>query len=481
MDRPGLRRLLADVDTGLIDVVVVYKVDRLTRSLGDFARIVEAFDARGVSFVSVTQAFNTTSSMGRLTLNVLLSFAQFEREVTGERIRDKIAQSKAKGMWMGGSPPLGYDPPGPFSDRALLVNPAEAELVNRIFRRYLELGSVHGLARELLAEGVRSKAWTTTKGRAMGGLPFSRGALFHLLKNRTYRGEILHKGQSHPGRHSAIVEQGLFDAVQSRLQDNRTAPADHLTASSRLPLTGLLFDAEGDPMSPASARSRANGKLYRYYVSAPLQQGRTRAALPGTICRVPALALDALVMDQLAPLLAGPRSGALAGWTEIHAALMRVEVHAASIEIVLSRVLVCKSVDASSLAPERDNPDQVRLTLPIRFKLRGGRTWLVLAKDGSATTRTRPDQTLIKGLRAAHQIARAAGANPDRLKLAPYARAQKSSYERNLCALAFLAPDIQAAILDGRQPYDVNLERLIKADLPLAWADQRKLLGFPAL
>ncbi|MEP6968616.1 MAG: recombinase family protein, partial [Pseudomonadota bacterium] len=189
MDRPGLRKLLEDIDRGRIDVVVVYKVDRLTRSLADFAKIVEAFDAKGVSFVSVTQAFNTTNSMGRLTLNVLLSFAQFEREVTGERIRDKLAASKKKGMWMGGVPPLGYDRPTDQLTRALVVNPVEADLVRLIFRRYLELGSVHALQRSLEAEGLRSKFWTTTKGVTKGGLAFNRGALFHLLKNRIYIGE----------------------------------------------------------------------------------------------------------------------------------------------------------------------------------------------------------------------------------------------------------------------------------------------------
>ena len=219
LQRPALQRLLADIAADQIEVVVVYKIDRLTRSLADFARMVELFDRHRVSFVSVTQAFNTTSSMGRLTLNVLLSFAQFERELTGERIRDKIAASKAKGMWMGGTVPLGYEVPTDAS-RALVLNEAEATTVRTIFKTYLELGSVPALQRWLDARGIRSKHRTTRGGRVMGGLPFSRGALFHLLRNRTYLGLIVHQHQAHPGRHAAIVETALFDAVQAKLNAN---------------------------------------------------------------------------------------------------------------------------------------------------------------------------------------------------------------------------------------------------------------------
>ena len=219
MERPALQRLLTDIAAGKVDVVVVYKIDRLTRSLMDFARIVELFDRHQVSFVSVTQAFNTTSSMGRLTLNVLLSFAQFEREVTGERIRDKIAASKARGMWMGGHLPLGYDLPAP-GGRALAINEVEAETVRTIFRGYLDLGSVHALEHWLAAREIRSKQWVTAGGRSLGGRRFSRGALFHLLRNRVYLGMIVHKGTVHRGMHPAIVETELFEAVQARLDAN---------------------------------------------------------------------------------------------------------------------------------------------------------------------------------------------------------------------------------------------------------------------
>src|SRR5689334_18124349 len=213
LDRRALQQLLAEVRSGKIDIIVVYKVDRLTRSLADFAKLVELFDQHSLSFVSVTQSFNTTSSMGRLTLNVLLSFAQFEREVIGERVRDKIAASKQKGIWMGGVPPLGYG----VQDRKLVPINSEAEIVRSIFRRYAELGSVRLLKAELDAHGIKSKLWTSAAGRVIGGKPFSRGTLYLMLRNRTYRGEIVHKGQSHPGEHTPIIDQPLWDAVQRRL------------------------------------------------------------------------------------------------------------------------------------------------------------------------------------------------------------------------------------------------------------------------
>src|SRR5689334_15518560 len=238
LERPAAQRLLTDIRAGRIDIVVVYKVDRLTRSLADFARLVELFDASGVSFVSVTQQFNTTSSMGRLTLNVLLSFAQFEREVTGERIRDKIAASKKKGMWMGGNPPLGYD----ARDRKLLVNEAEAETVRHIFRRYLELGSVRLLKEELEAQGILSKARLSALGRTWGGNRFARGALYLMLQNRIYLGEVVHKKQHYPGEHASIVDRDLWERVQARLAANSVEREGGGRATSPSLLAGLLFD-----------------------------------------------------------------------------------------------------------------------------------------------------------------------------------------------------------------------------------------------
>ena len=256
MERPALQRLIADIAVGLIDIVVVYKVDRLTRSLSDFAKIVDVFDEAGASFVSVTQAFNTTTSMGRLTLNMLLSFAQFEREVTGERIRDKIAASKQKGIWMGGNPPLGYD----VKDRALVVNDAEAALVRSIFVRYLESTSVMALRDALQAEGVRSKQWVSRSERTVGGYPMSHGAIFHLLANRIYLGEIAHRGEVHQGRHDPIVDRALFDQVAAKLKARGPNSRARKTRTATHALTGRVFDDRGHPMTPSHATM--NGVRY---------------------------------------------------------------------------------------------------------------------------------------------------------------------------------------------------------------------------
>ena len=302
MERPALKRLLDDVDAGRVDTIVVYKIDRLTRSLADFAKIVERLEKRGASFVSVTQAFNTTTSMGRLTLNVLLSFAQFEREVTGERIRDKIAASKAKGMWMGGVPPLGYDLPVDPQTRALVVNQSEAEQVRLIFDRYLQLRSVSALEAQLKEEGVCSKSWVTSGGNRRGGCPLARGALFHLLRNRTYLGEITHGDKSFPGVHPAVVDPEVFEQVQKLLAHNRVTRTERPLRSAELILKGLLYDADGHPMSPTFGYGRG-GKVYRYYVSAPLQQGRRLRSEDGAIRRIKAEAVEAALRDQLMSLL----------------------------------------------------------------------------------------------------------------------------------------------------------------------------------
>ncbi len=261
MERPALKALLADIAAGLIDTVVVYKVDRLTRSLTDFARIVDVFDQAKVSFVSVTQSFNTTTSMGRLTLNMLLSFAQFEREVTGERIRDKIAASKAKGMWMGGRPPLGYT----VEDRKLVIVPEEAEQVREIFRRYLALGSVYDLVQDLAARNIRAKRHVSVTGNQTGGGILERGALYHLLQNRLYRGEITHKHHVYPGQHDPIVDQTLWAQVQDRLSKNRVERDIRSSAAEPSLLTGLLIDEDAIGFSPTHAKK--NGRRYRYYVS----------------------------------------------------------------------------------------------------------------------------------------------------------------------------------------------------------------------
>src|SRR6476620_3058190 len=299
-DRPALQRLLADVQAGKIDVIVVYKVDRLTRSLADFAKLVELFDQHNVSFVSVTQQFNTTTSMGRLTLNVLLSFAQFEREVIGERIRDKIAASKKKGMWMGGVPPLGYR----VQDHKLVMIDREVETVRLIFRRYAELGSVRLLKAELEARGIKSKLWTSASGRLVGGKPFSRGALYLMLQNRTYLGDIVHKGQFHPGKHTPIIDQPSCDAVQAQLDSNAAERNSGTRNHQPSLLAGMLFDGDGNRMTPSHALKM--GTRYRYYVSGSLiTKDRT---LTSAGLRIPAAEIEQLVSSRVHRWLLDPGS-----------------------------------------------------------------------------------------------------------------------------------------------------------------------------
>src|ERR1700678_1010843 len=327
MERPALQKLLIDVQARRIDVIVVYKVDRLTRSLADFAKLVETFDAHGVSFVSVTQSFNTTTSMGRLTLNVLLSFAQFEREVTGERIRDKISASKKKGMWMGGVVPLGYR----VEDRALHIVEDHAAIVRSLFSRYLEAGSVVRLKQQLDAEGVRLPVRTHGAGRSTGGGLFSRGHVYKLLSNPIYVGRIAHKGQVHEGQHPPIVIQDLWDRVQQNLSDHRGAARTKRTRQpSDALLIGNVYDAGGNRMSPTWARK--GSKRWRYYVSQAALQGEKSRA--GSILRVPAADVETFVMEALDKL---SPDGA-ASQTDIRELIDRVVIGRASIQIQLSEV-----------------------------------------------------------------------------------------------------------------------------------------------
>jgi DNA invertase Pin-like site-specific DNA recombinase len=301
MDRPALQQLLTDVRAGLIDIIVVYKVDRLTRSLADFAKLVELFDSQGVSFVSVTQSFNTTSSMGRLTLNVLLSFAQFEREVTGERIRDKIAASKKKGLRMGGPVPLGYG----VTDKKLVAEQAEAETVRAIFEGYLQSDSLSDLVLKLHRDGIVTKQTELKDGRTRGGVAFRKSALAYLLRNRVYVGEVVHKGRYFAGEHQPIVPTELFNAVQRKLDAQMQGePGPRLNIAS--PLAGKLFDDRGNRMVPSTTTKA--GVRYRYYVSAALTEGRKHEA--GSVRRVPASELEttirAAVEAHLSPESAPP-------------------------------------------------------------------------------------------------------------------------------------------------------------------------------
>ncbi len=297
MERPALQRLLRDVESGAIDVIVVYKVDRLSRSLTDFARIVEIFERHNVSFVSVTQAFNTTTSMGRLTLNILLSFAQFEREVIGERIRDKFAASRRKGMWMGGVPPLGYD----VVERKLVVNESEAELIRLIFKRFLRVGSATKLAQQLRRAGHTTKSWVTQDGKQRAGKPIDKGAIYKMLANRVYLGEAVHKGTSYPGEHEPIVDRVIWDKVHAVLAENTVARANRSRAQTPALLKGLIFAPGGHAMTPSHTRKA--GKLYRYYV--PTDAIRNGYGDCG-VRSVPAAEVEDAVMAQVRHLLQTP-------------------------------------------------------------------------------------------------------------------------------------------------------------------------------
>src|SRR5438876_3167466 len=295
-ERPALKRLLADIQSGLIHVVVVYKVDRLTRSLADFAKIVEIFDAAGVSFVSVTQQFNTTTSMGRLTLNVLLSFAQFEREVTGERIRDKIAASKQKGMWMGGWVPIGYD----RKDRTLTINETEAVTVRTIFDLFLKLKNVQRVQAELVRLKLTTKPYAAPRGRAVGGLSFARGHLYKILSNPLYIGEIEHRGVRYPGQHPPLIEAAVWDAVRAQLATNHHENRARTNAKSKSLLAGLIYDDAGNRL--VSTHATKNGKRYRYYVTSE-GTGRSVAAASKPRLWLPAATIDELVRAKLQSFL----------------------------------------------------------------------------------------------------------------------------------------------------------------------------------
>jgi site-specific DNA recombinase len=478
LDRPALQRLLADIRAGKVQIVVVYKVDRLTRSLADFAKLIELFDAHGVSFVSVTQQFNTTTSMGRLMLNVLLSFAQFEREVTGERIRDKIAASKKKGLWMGGTPPLGYD----VKDRKLVVNEAEAEVVRHIFRRYLQLGTVAKLTVVLVAEGCRTKRYTSTSGRRFGGQTFSRGHLYRILSNRIYLGEIVHKDASYPGEHRAIVETELWNRVQALLAaSHHAARTDERVASASL-LKGLIFDGAGNRMSPSHA---VKGEVrYRYYVSQAVLQGRAREA--GSIARLPAHELEQVVINAVSHALAKDERTRLAaaqleemGERDRRQALRRV---LRRIEVAESRIGVTidpSALDQTDRVARSDDGNDGLTTIELPFDI-------IRRDNGARVLVTGTQGPLVDSSASALVKAVARGYAWRQQLLNGRARstaeiAQKEGvthrYVARLLRLGFLAPDIIAGILAHRQPVQMTVDRL-RGPIPFDWDEQRRLFGF---
>ena len=493
MERPALQRLLEDIRSGLVDVVVVYKVDRLTRSLADFAKTVEIFDDNGVSFVAVTQQFNTTTSMGRLTLNVLLSFAQFEREVTGERIRDKIAASKRKGLWMGGTVPLGYD----VRDLRLVINQAEAQLVRQIYQRYLELGSVRLLKQDLDQRGVASKVRLSRKGTKSGGKSFSRGALYELLSNPIYIGEVRHKRERHPGQHEPILERQTWEQVQERLCTDAGRDREPMTKAPSSPLAGKVFDENGEPLYAQGAAK--GGRRYRYFVARSLVRGTTADGKRGW--RVPAPELERVVLTSARSILADQAAlvvgiqdsseaaenveqilGIASNWSErlrneseARAALGELIKHVQLTQTGL-RVTVNIPVVSGGAGPG----DGISLShfVPMRMRRRGVELRLIL--DGHTGGRQQVDAALLKALARAHawfeDVASARASS-----LAEIARREglRKRYVARLTKLAFLAPSIAEAIAEGRTPIGVNLQMLMDGRLELApcWSEQQRMFG----
>jgi len=473
-ERPALQRLLADVRTGKVDIIVVYKVDRLTRSLADFAKLVELFDRHGVSFVSVTQQFNTTTSMGRLTLNVLLSFAQFEREVTSERIRDKIAASKRKGLWVGGMAPLGYE----TKDRKIVVVEEEAERVRTIFRSYLKLGSLNRLMANLRERGIVTKVRSLKSGRTIGGIPFTRGPLAHLLRNRFYIGEVAFKGEVFPGEQPAILDRDLFDAVQSRLSEqlnNHTAAR----AKSEALLIGRIYDDHGNRMSPSHARKQ--GIRYRYYVSSSLLHGRAGRA--GSVRRVPAAEVEALVARAVREHLKDSTQTDDRDLISTHVVRVEVQTDQLAVELNISKQEQPRE-RGNGPSPSHEfsepEPDRTILLVPWQKPPSKRRREIILPKSAApqdprpirAETRARLVASIARGRRWLDQIA--AGTVLDVEQIA--AREKCSVRQVNLTiSLAFLAPDLVKAAVEGRLPRGIGVARL--RDAPTEWSRQYRMLG----
>ncbi|QNE32988.1 recombinase family protein [Sphingomonas sp. NBWT7] len=488
LERPALRRLMDDVAAGKIDIVVVYKVDRLSRSLFDFAKLVEAFEKADASFVSITQAFNTTSSMGRLTLNMLLSFAQFEREVTAERIRDKIAASKAKGMWMGGTPPLGYKPDG----RSLAIVDEHAAIIRHIFTRYLALGNVRQLEAELKAQKIMVPQRASISGKPLGGVPFSRGTLYLILKRVTYTGRIAHGEKVYPGNHPAIIDVATFDAVQALLASNLQGTKRTRSQSESL-LAGRIVDQHGAPLIVTHATKAGAGEgctsRYRYYVSRALHHQETTSGI-----RVPAREIETLVTSRLASMFDDPVELVATAWLEVPgdryadvqqrcthiaaqqrlrrpdalAMLKQVQVHDNRIDLILDTAAVAAAlgVTAHPSAPMIITlSDHVRLT-------RSGKAMRLVHGNG-ATASASPDCSLVKLMVQARrwwEELRRGEIDISRLAV----REQVSAaYITRVVRLAFLSPQVTAAILAGKQRTGVNAKRLtLEEPIPASWQQQ---------
>lgn len=478
-ERPALQRLLADIGLGKVKVVVVYKVDRLTRSLADFAKMVELFDTHGVSFVSVTQQFNTTTSMGRLTLNVLLSFAQFEREVTGERIRDKIAASKKKGMWMGGIPPVGYLP----FERTLVVDEMQAERVRQIFSDYLQLNCVRKLAVTLRERGWLTPKRQSKRSGAGGNKPYSRGHLYRMLRNPIYIGQIAHKGQVYPGNHPAIIDIELWQQVQDQLEANRQGHKSRLTTQSRYLLTGLVFDAAGQRFTGSHSK-KAGTRSYRYYVQ------QTASGQP---IRIPATDLEQAVLyaisgyldnspDLLADLPDHWDPTALLAQARVMSARVG-EGDPDTLRRLLTRVIVETDqlrleLDLAPLEMGSTSRSTKALIAPARLQRSGLAMRLVVNNPHGPTPKQ--DPKLIRLIARSHDwTMRLISGRAKSMREIAEAEEVTASYVTRLVHIGLLSPDLMQAIVRGEQPPTLTAHSLIsQGALPLDWTEQRRALGF---
>jgi site-specific DNA recombinase len=468
-DRPDLQNLLEDIRARKLDVIVVYKVDRLTRSLADFAKLVELFDAHGVSFVSVTQQFNTTTSMGRLTLNVLLSFAQFEREVTSERIRDKIAASKRKGLWVGGNLPCGYE----IKDSTIVIVEEEAELVRSIYRRYLELGSVNELVRDLRERNIRTRVKQLATGATRGGIPFGRGTLYYLLSNHFYIGEVKYKNEILPGEQPPIMDRALFEAVRQKSLaqwSHRTVvrnKSDHL-------LTGLLFDDAGHRMIPTHATKA--GIRYRYYASTPVLHGAAKTASAGSISRVPAPDIEDVVLKSMKehPAARQDSSTTKAVRLEDRDLIQLI----AGIVVHENRLIIRLKSDEADEAS--DSSDDRSITIPWQ-KPPSKRSRQILLPHNASRSDVRPEQferrarlvsAIARGRRWLNDVTSGRVTTVTEL----CTREKCSVRQVNMTiSLAFLAPNLVKAAVEGRLPRGIGVERL--RDPPTEWRQQFEALG----
>lgn len=488
MNRPALQALVEDIDAGLVDSVVVYKVDRLTRSLADFAKIVDQFDEKKISFVSVTQQFNTTTSMGRLTLNVLLSFAQFEREVTGERIRDKIALSKRKGMWMGGRVPMGYNVVG----RKLVVNESEAEIVRHLFRRYLELGCVKYLKEELEAQGVTRPTRLNRAGKQVGGAPYSRGGLYEVLRNRLYLGEIAHKDQSYPGEHEAIIDSDLWEAVQACRRLNTRGERTRRTAKAPSLLAGKIFLETGDRLTPS--HTVKGHRRYRYYATDPSAPRKVR---------VPAAELEKAMQARVLAFLRAPREliegfgaseksaahqrklaelGAraaadqtrpVAGWLDT---IDRIVLHADRCSVFISRTRLGVQIGTAEPDPACESSIELKTNYLARRSAHGVR--MVLQPDELGAPRgARVNSPLVKAAaRARLWYEELVAGRGKTLTSLGASSGVNDRYASRILRCAFLSPELIERVLHGEVAIEQTLSKTL-SQLPRCWSAQQKAIN----